>query len=430
MMKTTPFWWEDAPPEAGLTSAPIEAPSALIVGAGYTGLSAAITLAEAGVGGVVVIDAGRIGEGASSRNGGQIGNGAKFTLRQAERRFGADRARQIMADYDEAMPFLLDRAKTLSSGFDLNLSGAVTGAHTRADLAALQAWRAGLPEAERASVTIQDEAGVGALIGTSIYRGAMLQQGWGSLHPAKYVRALAQRARDLGVVIHTGWRWLGGEAGLARLAGPAGEQVVLRPDMTLMAVNGYAGPELPWLRRRIVPVQSYMIATAPQPLDAMEALIPNNRVVADTKHVLYYFRRSPDGSRMLFGGRARFRTSTESQAAEGLRGFMAHTFPSLAGAEISHAWLGNVSFAMDFCTHLGRMPNGAYYSSCYNGNGISMATYMGHRIAEAMLGRPGHDRGVMHTRFPALPAYDGRPWFLPLVGSWYRFQDKWARWRD
>ena len=428
-MKTTPFWWEDAPPEAGLAEAPPEAPAALIVGAGYTGLSAAITLAEAGVSNIVVIDAGRIGEGASSRNGGQIGNGAKFTLKQAERRFGAIRAREIMADYDGAMPFLLERAKTLSAPFDLNLSGAVTGAHTRKDLAALETWRAGLPQAERDRVPIHAADQVGALIQTDIYRGAMLQQGWGSLHPAKYVRALALRARDLGVAIHTGWRWIGGAGGIARLSGPEGE-VVLRPDMTLIAVNGYAGPELPWLRRRIVPVQSYMIATAPQPLEAMEALIPGNRVVADTKHVLYYFRRSPDGTRMLFGGRARFRNSTEAQSATGLRAFMAHTFPSLANAEISHSWLGNVSFAMDFCTHLGRMPDGAYYSSCYNGNGISMATYMGHRIAEAMLGQPGHDRGVMNTRFPALPAYDGRPWFLPLVGSWYRFQDKWARWRD
>ncbi|WP_151718433.1 NAD(P)/FAD-dependent oxidoreductase [Gemmobacter serpentinus] len=428
-MKTTPFWWEDAPPEQGLASPPPESPSALIVGAGYTGLSAAITLAEAGMSNIVVIDAGRIGEGASSRNGGQIGNGAKFTLKQAERRFGPDRARQIMEDYDGAMPFLLDRAKTLSDDFDLNLCGAVTGAHTRNDLASLTAWRADLPQTERDRVTIHGADQVNRLIQTDIYRGAMLQEGWGALHPAKYVRALARRARELGVAIHTGWRWIGGTGGIARLQGPEGT-VVLRPDMVLIAVNGYAGPELPWLRRRIVPVQSYMIATAPQPFDAMEALIPGNRVVADTKHVLYYFRRSPDGTRMLFGGRARFRSSTEVQSAEGLRAFMAHTFPSLARAEISHSWLGNVSFAMDFCTHLGRMPDGAFYSSCYNGNGISMATYMGHRIAEAMLGRSGHDRGVMNTRFPALPAYDGRPWFLPMVGSWYRFQDKWARWRD
>jgi glycine/D-amino acid oxidase-like deaminating enzyme len=131
---------------------------------------------------------------------------------------------------------------------------------------------------------------------------------------------------------------------------------------------------------------------------------------------------------MLFGGRARFQTSTEQESAVGLRNFMTHTFPSLKDAAITHSWFGNVCFAYDFVSHVGRMADGVYYSSCCNGNGISMATYLGHRSAEMMLGVAGSDRGVVNTKFPRLYFYDGHPWFLPMVGTWYRFLDRQARW--
>ncbi len=433
-MKTTPYWWEDAAPEHGERELAEDACEALIVGAGYTGLSAAITLAEAGAGRIIVVDAMRIGEGASSRNGGQIGNAPKFDRAYALRKLGNPRGDEIIEDYARAMPFLLERAQSLTEPFDLHLTGAVTGLHTHRDLRRMQALRQSMPPARRDQFEVLDSAGMHRALATDIYRGVAISHDQGGLHPAKYVRALAHHARSLGVRIVTGWRYMGASAEApghrARLVDTKGRRGDINAAQILLAVNGYAGPELGWLRQRTIPVQSYMIATAPLPFDQMESLIPGNRVVADTKHILYYFRRSPDGTRMLFGGRARFRTSTEAQSAIGLRAFMAHTFPSLAKVEITHSWLGNVCFAYDFCTHIGRMPDGICYSSCYNGNGISMATYMGHRAAQMMLGVPGHDRGVVNTNFPKLPFYDGNPWFLPLVGNWYRLQDRVAQWRD
>ena len=433
-MKRTPFWWEDAAPEHGETAFDADRCRVVIVGAGYTGLSAAITLAEAGVSDVFVIDAARIGEGASSRNGGQIGNAPKFDLAYAKRKFGDIRAAEVMDDYRQSMPFLIERAKTLADPIDLTLNGAVTGAHTRADLEKLRAVRATLSPADQASFEILEEHEVGRAINTDIYRGAMIKHNQGSLHPAKYVRALANRARALGVRIFTGFRYMGTKSDLsgkcAELVDAQGRKLTLRTDQVFLAVNGYVGPELPWLRQRTIPVQSYMIATEPLPFDQMEALLPHNRVAGDTKHVLYYYRRSPDGTRMLFGGRARFRTSTEEQSAIGLRGYMEHTFPSLAGVKITHSWLGNVAFAYDFVSHVGRMPDGTFYASCYNGNGVAMATYLGHRAAQLMMGQKDADRGVVNTHFPRLYFYNGHPWFLPVVGSWYRFQDKWAAWRD
>ncbi len=432
-MKTTPFWWEEAEPTHGERNFDKSDCSVLIVGAGYTGLSAAITLAEAGVENVFVVDAQRIGEGASSRNGGQIGNAPKFDLAYATRKFGSKRAHEIMDDYKQAMPFMLQRAATLSDPIDLNLNGGVTGAHSRKDLDKLRQFRASLPPAEQKTFEVLGENEVHRVLKTDIYRGALLKHDVGGIQPAKYVRALANKARSLGVRIFTGWRYLKATKHGSKYRVVLGEEngsrhTDLSADQVFLAVNGYVGPELPWLRKRTIPVQSYMIATEQLPLDMMEELIPLNRVAGDTKHILYYFRRSPDGTRMLFGGRARFQTSTEQQSAVGLRQFMTHTFPSLKDAKITHSWFGNVCFAYDFVSHVGRMDDGIYYSSCCNGNGISMATYLGHRSALMMLNRPGHDTGVVNTKFPRLYFYDGHPWFLPIVGTWYRFLDRQARW--
>ncbi|QNQ64460.1 FAD-binding oxidoreductase (plasmid) [Brucella sp. 6810] len=434
-MKKIPFWWEEATPDHGERSFDKSSCSVLIVGAGYTGLSAAITLAESGIDNIFVADVLRIGEGASSRNGGQIGNSPKFDLVYAQRKFGDKRGHEIMEDYQAAMPFLLKRAQTLEGNFDLNVNGAVTGAHSRKDVNKLRKICDSLPIGQRDKFEVLGENEVHRVLKTDIYRGALLKHDWGSLHPAKYVRALANRARSLGVRIFTGWRYLSAEKSgsgyRARLQETADTGTFeLQTDTIFLAVNGYAGPELSWLRKRTIPVQSYMVATEPLPFDEMEKLIPHNRVAGDTKHILYYFRRSPDGTRMLFGGRARFRTSTEEQSAAGLRQFMAHTFPSLRGARITHSWFGNVCFAYDFVSHVGRMADGIYYSSCCNGNGISMATYLGHRSAEMILGTPGHDRGVVNTHFPQLYFYNGHPWFLPVVGTWYHFLDRSARWHD
>ncbi|WP_050526858.1 NAD(P)/FAD-dependent oxidoreductase [Pseudorhodobacter aquimaris] len=431
-MKTTPFWWEEAAPEHAERVIDRDHCGVLIVGAGYTGLSAAITLAEAGVD-VIVIEAQRIGEGASSRNGGQIGNTPKFDLATAKRRFGDKRGAEVIEDYRQSMPFMIGRVKSLGADVDLNLNGSVTGAHCRADLANMRAARAALPPEAQAKLEILEEHEVPRAIKTETYRGAVIKHGQGSLHPAKYVRALANHARALGVRIFTGCHYGGAQRGPAGFeVAVTAEQgpIMLRADQVLIAVNGYAGPEVPWLRKRAVPVQSYIIATQSLPLEMMEELLPMNRAASDTKRVLCYYRRSPDGTRMLFGGRARFRTTSEARSAIGLRGYMEQIFPGLKGVEITHSWLGNVCFASDFTSHVGRMPDGLHYASCFNGSGVSMATYMGHRVAGLMLGQEDADRGVVNAPFPKVPLYNGKPWFLPVVGGLYRLQDKLARWRD
>ncbi len=435
-MKTTPFWWEEAAPEHGERAFDQTRCDALIVGSGYAGINAAITMAEAGVKDIFVVDFQRIGEGASTRSGGQIGrNSPKFSLAEGTRRFGEKRAREIFEDYDRSLGFMLDRAKTLTDDFELNLSGGLIGAHSRKDYQNLAAAYDSMSPERKAKNQMIPEDQVHRYLKTDIYRGLMLRHEGGSVHPAKYFRALLNRARALGVRTFSGFRYTGvtDKAGkkLATLQDvTSGKTVTITADKVLVAANGYVTKDVPWLRKRTIPVQSYMIATEQLPQEQLEELIPHKRTVGDTKHVLYYFRRSPDGSRILFGGRARFRTSTAEQGAVGLRQFLLHTFPSLDKVKLTHAWLGNVCFAYDFCSHVGQMPDGTYYISCCNGGGVSMMTYLGHRCAEMMMGTPGHDRGIVNSNFPRLYFYDGNPWFLPAVGTYYRFLDKAARWRE
>ena len=427
-MKTTPFWWEEAEPEHGETTLDESRCDALIVGAGYTGLSAAITLAEAGAGKVIVIDSMRIGEGASSRNGGQTGNTAKFSLETAQRKFGDKLAREIMDDYGQAQAFLIDRGKTLADDFDFQMCGSITAIYGTRALKRLRAGHEAMSAEDRRKVRFLDKSELPSVLKSDLYKGALVRDGYGSLHPAKYVRALARRAVALGVRIFTPYQYVSARkaAGgfVADIRSASGERREIEATRILLAVNGYGGKRMKWLRDRVIPVQSYMIATEPLPFGDLETLMPENRMCFDSKHVLYYFRRSPDGTRILFGGRAKFSDIDAETSAHLLRDYMISVFPSLADVEITHSWLGNVCFAMDFMSHAGTTPDGLHYSTCCNGNGISMSTYMGHRIAEAMLEKPGAVRGVVNVDPPRIPFYGGTPWFLPIVGRWYHARDK------
>lgn len=426
---TTPYWWEAAPPEHGLPADALGDCDVAIIGSGYTGLSAAITLAEAGVTRVAVIDRQRLGEGASSRNGGQLGAESKVDAARLEKRYGPEVAREVEADFRAAMPFFLERFATLSGECHLQMTGSVVGAHCTADYRDMVAAVETLPAAERGRYRLVPPEQMHREIKTDIYRGALVRDEGGLIHPALYHRALRERARALGIALHSGVDVTGvtreGQGFRLHLGGGR----AIRARQVIMGPNGYAGPALPWLRRRLVPVASYMIATAPLPAAQMRELIPGNRAVADTKKVLYYYRLSPDGQRMLFGGRASFTAVDEQRSAVGLRGFMRSVFPELADVAITHSWLGNVAFCLDFLPHYG-VHDGIHFAGGCNGSGIVMSTYLGHKVAERVLdgGKPA--RGLGRIPYPAVPGYTGNPWFLGIVGNLYRAGDILARWRD
>jgi glycine/D-amino acid oxidase-like deaminating enzyme len=194
----------------------------------------------------------------------------------------------------------------------------------------------------------------------------------------------------------------------------------LRAREVLAATNGYTPPALAALRRRVVPIGSYIIATAPLGEELGRRLVPGRRVLSDTKHLLYYFRLSPDG-RMVFGGRASFTPASPRRSAAILAAGMREVFPQLAGATIEYAWSGKVAYPMDHLPHAGQL-GGVHYAMGYCGHGVALATYLGTRMGEVLAGI-GAVPDLGGKRFKAIPFFNGFPWFLPLVGGYYRVRD-------
>jgi glycine/D-amino acid oxidase-like deaminating enzyme len=259
---------------------------------------------------------------------------------------------------------------------------------------------------------------LGPEIGSARYHGGLLDPLAGSVQPARLVEGLTRAAERAGArlvegVDIQGARRAGGEWILASPAGP------IRAREVLVATNGYTGGMIPALRRRIVPVGSYIIATAPLPPGVADRLIPRRRVLSDTKNLLYYFRRSPDG-RMVFGGRAAFTPTPVARSAAILERGMVEVFPDLAGVPIEHAWGGQVGLTLDQMPHAGRL-DGAYFALGYGGHGVAMATWLGARMGHAIAGRAPLPR--LTAPFRPVPFYGGTPWFLPLVGGYYRVRD-------
>ena len=191
----------------------------------------------------------------------------------------------------------------------------------------------------------------------------------------------------------------------------------------VIATNGYTGDATPQLKRRLIPLASHIIATEELPPDLARSLIPKGRTLADTKRVLCYYRMSPDGKRMIFGGRARFTPVTPAVSAPILHRFMTDRFPQLKGTRVTHAWTGNVAFTWDALPHTGTL-DGMHYALGCNGSGVAMMTYLGRQTARRIVGGANSTCGFELEEFPDFPLYNGSPnWALPAIGAYYRFRD-------
>ena len=190
----------------------------------------------------------------------------------------------------------------------------------------------------------------------------------------------------------------------------------------VVATNGYTGALTPWMRRRVIPVGSYMVATEPLAPGVAREILPTGRMISDSKRVMAYYRLSPDGTRVLFGGRASFRPVSARVAAPVLHGRMLEIWPRLAGTRITHAWTGNVAFTFDFLPHMG-MHEGVHYALGCQGSGVAMMSYLGNQLALKIAGGANRASAFDGLPFPTRPLYSGNPWFLPAVGLAYRVRD-------
>ena len=435
-MKEYPYWWDTVPelarpatPPASFAGLPARVDVA-IVGAGYTGLAAARQCARAGAS-VVVLEREHVGWGASSRNGGQVLTGMKVDPAALVSRFGETGARRLFDLSLDAIDALERVIADEAIACDYQRTGHLQAAAKPSHFQAFRLEQALLARVFDHRVELVSREGQHAELGTDAYHGLLVDERSGALNPAKYAAGLASAARRAGATIaeHTAVDRLSrvvSPTGTGRwtVATSSGEgKVEIDAGDVLIATNGYTNGAAPALRRRFVPIGSYIIATEPLAAADAASLLPRGRMAFDSKNFLYYWRLTAD-RRLLFGGRAEFARPTPDttrRAASILREGLARVFPQVASAGIAYGWGGNVAFTRDQMPRAGRLGE-AYYAGGYCGHGIAMATCLGTLIARRMAGET-IDHPLVDDRFAAIPLYDGRPWFLPLVGAYYRVRD-------
>ncbi|HEY1399364.1 FAD-binding oxidoreductase [Roseateles sp.] len=375
-----------------------------IVGGGLAGLSAAIELAERGFR-VTVLEARELGSGASGRNGGQAIHGLACDQREIEHQLGETRAREVWNMSIEALDMLRERI----ARFDIDaqwrdgfLGVAVNGRKARGLLSHADHLERHYDYPMRRIA----RADLPAWIASTRYVAAVHDPRSGHLHPLRYTLGVGRAAASLGVTLHEHSPVTAVEPGRRPVLVTANGR--LKARQVLLAGNVYLQGLAPALAPRIMPVGTYIAATAPLPPDQLRALIPCGAAVCDNNFVLDYFRPSHDG-RLIFGGRASYSTLTPSGLADSMRKRIAKVFPPLAQVQITHAWGGFVDVTMNRAPDFGRLPAARgqpaniYYLQGFSGHGLALTGLSGRLVAEAMAGdaqRFDTFAALRHRAFP------------------------------
>jgi glycine/D-amino acid oxidase-like deaminating enzyme len=418
--RDTPLWWDDFAPCVSRNSLPSRV-DVVIIGAGYTGLTAGAELVRHGLS-VAIVDQHRLGEGASTRNGGQVSASVSGQPRHAtavqRRKFQADLA-------DEAMQaFTLIEKLCAEPGNEAlyRRCGRFDAAWTSRHFAKMSAKADQLNAIHPGQAILVPPDQQRGEIGSDYYAGGMCVSLAGALHPSLFFKSLLNAAITAGCTMVSGTQVvaLAQESGGWQIS--TADRGKLSADVVLVATNGYTGPATADLHQHIVPIASHMIATEELSADLANSLLPTGRIVVDSKRVLYYYRLSPDGRRMLFGGRSRFTQVGARTSGALLHAAMIARFPQLSDTKITHSWTGNLGFTFDHLPHVGHR-SGLHYALGCNGSGIAVMTYLGRIAARNILQQDSARSVFERIRLPGHPLYTGSPWFLPALGGFYRFLD-------
>ncbi|MFO1056890.1 MAG: FAD-binding oxidoreductase [Dongiaceae bacterium] len=403
------------PPLAGETAADV-----CILGGGYSGLSAGLELAQRGFR-VVLLEAARIGWGASGRNGGQICSGFAPSMARIAGWVGPEDAHRLWLCAEEAKAIIRERVERHAIACDLAWGYLHAALKPRqvAELAEeLELWQG---QHGYGQARLVDRAGMQAMVETEAYAGGLLDEGGGHLHPLNYALGLARAAREAGVALHEGSRVLGFEGrGPVTVRTAAG---AVKARFLVLCGNAYLGGLVPALRRRIMPVGTYIAATQPLGRERAERLIRGNLAVADANFVINYFRRSSD-HRLLFGGRVSYTTVMPPNLPGAMRRSMVRVFPQLAGIGFDYVWGGNVAITVERTPHLGRLDGDVYFAHGFSGLGVALTGIAGRVLAEAIAGTAGRldlFARLPHTSFPGGPLF--RTPALAAAMLWYRLKD-------
>lgn len=389
-----------------------------VIGAGYTGLSAALALAEAGYK-VVVLEANSVGYGASGRNGGQVCTGFSSGQGKIEAQLGKDDATKCFAIAEESKALLKERLATY--GIDCGLTwGYLHAIPKRHQFDELKAWKDEYDALDYTDTSILTKAELEAKLGSRIYHGALREGGAGHLHPLDYCLGLARAALSKGAVIHENSQVLSVETDGAPVARTA--DGVVKSKFMVIGGNAYLGKTIPALQRKIMPVASYIIATEPLGENRARALIRDNEAVANTNFIVDYFRRTGD-TRLLFGGRASYSTLEPPNLGAYMRPRMLKVFPQLADVTIDYAWGGYIGITANRIPDCGRIGLSTYYAHGYSGQGVALAGMYGKLMADAIRGQA--ERFDLLARVKHMP-FPGGPIRTPMLVAammYYRIRD-------
>jgi glycine/D-amino acid oxidase-like deaminating enzyme len=423
-MQFKPYWHDTTPPFTMGSQGPVEGRyDVAVIGAGFTGLSAALHLAKAGVR-VIVLEGGTVGSGASGRNGGHLNNGIAHSYLAAKEHLGAERAKALYRAFDDSVDTIERIVAEEKIDCAFRRAGKLKLASKPTHMDALARNFEILHREVDPDTALLRREDLAGEVGSDAFHGAMLSRKSAMMHMGRYVTGLAAAAVRHGAVIF--------ENALVteRRQSDDGTKLVtsrgtVKADTVILATGAYTTKDFGYFRRRIIPVGSFIIATRPLSESEIAATMPGNRTYVTSMNIGNYFRLAPD-RRMIFGGRARFSATSDqrsdAKSGEILRASLAQIFPHLARVEIDYCWGGLVDMTQDRFPRAG-FADGVWFAMGYSGHGAQMSTQMGILLADAIMGR-GDRNPIKGLEWPTIAGYSGKPWFLPMVGLYYKMLDK------
>lgn len=398
-----------------------------VIGAGFTGLSAARELGKRGAN-VVVLESNTIGWGASSRNGGMVLSGLKLSPERLRERYGLDMTQRMYATSLRSIDLVEQIVREENIDCNFSRCGHLEVASKQSHFDSYQRMVEFIASEFRHRLEVIPRNQLKEEIGSSLYFGGLLDETSAGVNPARYVAGLARAALARGAAIYENaavrqieHTTRGRDQGFAVHT----ERGSLFVRDILVATSGYTTRVTHRLQKKIIPIGSFIIATERLSDSLACELSPRKRMIFDSKHFLHYYRLTPD-NRMLFGGRAAFFPETRNtigRSARILGRDMVEVFPQLRDTPIEYAWGGTLDFCFDTMPHAGVI-DGIHFALGYAGHGVAMATYLGSKMAERIAGSR-EEIPYATIPFPGAPlgAYNGRPWFLAFAGAYYRMLD-------
>lgn len=430
MTKYTPYWWEGQPRFENNAELPQSA-DVVIVGAGYTGLSAALTLANNGKK-VIVLDAEDIGFGASTRNGGMLGSGHKVSNDHAQQKYGSEVASNLHKEANASLAYTTNLIKENQIDCDLQICGRLRTSWLPQNQTDMSNNLNKLKDIEDFNSQMINLDLLKKSIKTDLYFGGQYYEDHGAVQPRKFHYGLLKLAINAGAMVY-------GSRPVTKIIKKSKSNELLftvNTDDTsiecrdvLMATNGYTRSNLSkYLSRRVLPVPSFIITTVDIGEDRVKSLLPGGHCIVETRKRYCYYRATPCGKRIMLGTRAAMHAMRAEDALPTLKKMLSEIFPSLKDVDISHCWTGFTGFSFSQLPNLSSK-NGIYSALGYCGNGVAMAPYLGHKAALKILNPDQRVSVFEQTPLETRPYYFGKPWFLPIASAYFRGFDLYDNFR-